>query len=212
MKLQDLFEMPNYINKEMPVLKTNFRPSYSITTIDREFIIIGKYTISNIEYWVLLKTDKSFAVLGKIGSISDEVRLLVIAKLDLKPTLDLSWEKEFDIEAQNVIQVDGVEVLDASEKMQGFGSLFYKSLAKYGYVLISDTTQYKGGLELWKKLAKTASKDNLKVHIIQDGEPLMSGSEALNYNGTNYPDEKIWGSASVGPEESLKHVLLVLKM
>lgn len=210
MKVSELFEMPQYINKEMPILG-DFNLFYSEESIERLFDKVSIFKVGEDEFAVLIKKSRADAVLGKFSFRDNETfGVSVIGKLEFKDTLDLSWINEIHVSAKNVLQVDGVS-LNAEVRSGGLGTHFYVALVKYGFVLISDTLQYTGGRKLWDKLARTSKSNSVNVFIVADGEVVMDGDNPLKYNGKNYSEDEIWGPETNNPSNSKKHVLLVLK-
>lgn len=210
MKLSELLgEAPDFISRELPVTDNEFRYRfYSDDTIQREFLILAKNNVDGQTILTLIKKDYSFAVIGERASRpSDNVKgIKLIGHLDFKSTVDWEyWPKEAYVVDQRILQVDGVQVLNA-EKMRGFAKLLYESIVDAGYVLVSDTTQYIGGRKLWEKLA-TSSKHN--VLLVKNGHLILDDNHPLVYNGTNYPADVIWKEPA-GINDSAKHLLLVL--
>lgn len=211
MKIEDLFEMPDFINKEMPVVMSGTMRFYSEDTVNRDFDIIGKVKINDEEFWSILKKDKSFAVIGVLSVRKEDqkVGLSLIGKLEFKNKPDLSYD-EVIFTPKNVLQVDVVEVY-SKEKSNGFGYNLYLSLVEHGYVLISDHTQYVGGRKLWEKLAKF-SGNKFDVYVIDNGNVILDESgKPLKYDGKNIADEKIWKAPSKTAKESTRYVLLAMK-
>ena len=204
---------PDFGNREMITLKP-MTFSYSEETVKREFDIVAHFDISNQKYWVIIKRDRSFAVVGYFGNLPEDntaFRLIIIAKADFKEDLELSFFNEIDIKKNNALQIDGVEVYD-SRKMGGIGSRFYFALAQYGFVVISDNFQYLGGKALWKKIASRAKQENCSVFVIDDGEPLTDeNGNLIEYDGSNLDDDELWATTDVPVNERKKYVLFVLK-
>ena len=214
MKLSALLESPpDFGNREMPVFTSKFN-TYSMDTVERDFDIISKIDSGDIEYWVILRKNRLLACVGHLGSrdkVKDEPGFVVMAQLELKPKPDLSFFKDIEVIAKNVLQVDGVVVYD-SMKTYGLGAKFYLALAKHGFVIISDTFQYLGGKALWKKLGRTASENSCTVYVVDDGEPLMDENENLiEYDGANIDDGELWATEDVPVKDRKKYTLFVLK-
>ena len=211
MKLSQLLEAPpDFGNREISTFGSSFG-TYSTETIDREFEIIARVKREDSEYWVLLKKNKSFAVLGYLVKRDEtEVGVKIVGQIDFKADLDLSFFTDIKIKAPNELQVDGVEIQD-KKRMANFGTSLYFALAQFGYVLISDTFHYIGGQALWKRVAKDAARENCAVLVIGDGEPLMADGEPIEYNGQNIPDSELWAGTDVPVKERKRHVLFVLK-
>jgi hypothetical protein len=199
MKIFDLTEMPSYIDREM--ISVHDTPAfYSETTIKDLFNIVE----TSGEYVVLLRKDMARAIIGKVSIRSDGVNgVIPFGYIDFKQTPDLSWT--YNIRSvRKCLQVNGAE-LSTLEKKQGLGSFAYVSLAKAGYTIISDTTHYLGGRKLWDKLARTASVNGTRVMVADNGSIVCD-----TYDGTNYPQNRIWGPITSGPENSRRHILLIL--
>jgi hypothetical protein len=213
MQLKDLLEMPTFVNRELPIIDMGYSLLfYSSNTIQREFDVLGKRTIGDNEYWTILKKDKSFAVIGIVGVRKEDGvgGLNIIGHVDFKSMVDLSWSKDISIDNKNVLQVDGVQIIN-KEKMKGFGYNLYSMIVDAGFVIISDTVHYVGGKALWKRIAEYSNTNNYKVYIIDNGEVVMKDDKPLPYNGYNYPENLIWSNEKSSYNDSKKHVLFVLK-
>lgn len=204
---------PDFGDREMITMKP-LTLSYSEETIKREFDIVANFDTGGQKYWVIIKRDRSFAVVGYFGNLPEdktEFRLIIIAKADFKDDLELSFFNEIDVSAKNALQIDGVEVYD-TKKMSGIGSRFYFALAKYGFVIISDNFQYLGGKALWKKIASKADSENCSVYVINEGEPLTDrDGDLINYDGSNLDDDELWATIDVPVNDRKKYVLFILK-
>ena len=86
MKIEELFEMPEFIDKEMPVVMSGTMRFYSEDTIKRDFDSIGKVKVNDEEVWSILKKDKSFAVIGILSVRKEDkkIGLNLIGKLEFK--------------------------------------------------------------------------------------------------------------------------------
>lgn len=203
---------PDFGDREMPAM-THKINSYSLDTINREFDVVKKFTLDK-EFWVLIKKNRNFAVVGFLNSRNsayDDPGFEIVCHLDFKSDLELSFFNEIDVSAKNALQVDGVEVYDAI-KMRGIGSQFYFALAKYGFVIISDNFQYLGGKALWKKIASKADSENCAVYVINEGEPLTDeDGDLINYDGNNLDDDELWAPIDVPVNDRKKYVLFILK-
>ena len=213
MKLSQLLEgPPEFLNKEMPVVQTSSTIRfYSDSTIKREFDIIGKVKKGEDEYWSIISKDHSFAVIGVVGVRKQDqtVGLHMLGTLDFKDHPDLSSKRPINT-PEGALQIDSVVVYD--KKFNGIGYELYKSLVKYGFVLVSDHTQYRGGKALWQKIVKAAVADGLEVYVIDDGEPVCDkDEEPLKYDGHNISDDKIWNEPTNNMKDSKYFTLLVLR-
>jgi hypothetical protein len=212
MKLETLLEAPDFIDKEMPVIMNGTLNFYSNDTIKREFDVIGTVKIASEIYWTVLKKDKSFAVIGQLGKRKedDKVGIQIIGTVEFKNKPDFSFDKLIKTN-KNVLQVDGVQIHDKS-RFRGVGFNLYKSLVDYGYVVVSDHVQYRGGKKLWEKIANLSTASNYSVYIINDGEvSLDDNGDPLKYNGTNLADDKIWATPATKTTDSRRYVLLLMK-
>ena len=211
MKLETLLEMPDYIKKEMPVINASTVNFYSEDTINREFNIIGKTKSENSEYWTIIKKNKSFAVIGELVVREEDKRvgIKLVGQLDFKDKPDFAFDRLISI-PESVLQVDSVVVY--SNKFKGMGFNLYLSLVKYGYIIVSDHTQYEGGKKLWEKIARLSSAKEYSVFIVDNGEPRTdSDGNIIEYDGTNLKDDTIWGDVDSKIENSRRYVLLVMK-
>ena len=94
---------PDFGDREMITMKP-LTLSYSEETIKREFDIVANFDTGGQKYWVIIKRDRSFAVVGYFGNLPEdktEFRLIIIAKADFKDALELSFFNEIDVSAKN---------------------------------------------------------------------------------------------------------------
>lgn len=212
MKISELLEMPDLKNTEMQsVPKLNM--SYSFDTVKRVFDVIGKTDVDGVEYWALIKKDRSQAILGHLGQRmpANTPGLVIDGELEFKDVLDLAYFRKLDISPKNAIQVDGVQ-LDAAKRFKNMGSWLYLALARYGYVIVSDTLQFVGGQMLWKSLGRIAQQNGCSVYIIEEGTVMLDASgHPLKYNGANVPYEQLWAGTEVKVADRKKYTLFVLK-
>ena len=159
--------MPDFIDKEMPIVTLNSTLRfYSVDTIDREFDIIGQCKVKDETYWTILKKNKSFATIGRVGKRKEDGKggVQIIGTLDFKDKPDFSFSKLIE-SGKNVLQVDSVQISD-KEKFNGIGFHLYENLVEYGFIIVSDHTQYIGGKKLWEKISKQSSAKNYSVYIM----------------------------------------------
>jgi hypothetical protein len=186
MKLKDLLEAPDFHNKEMPVIISGTLRFYSEDTVNREFDIIGKVKQNDETFWIVLKKDKSFAVLGQLSTRKEDkkVGIQVIGRIDFKDKPDFAFDRLIDIH-EHVLQVDSVEIYN-NNKFQGLGYNLYKTLTDYGYVIVSDHSQYIGGRKLWEKISRLSTAKDYSVYIVNNGHPVLDDNDKpLEYDGTN---------------------------
>jgi hypothetical protein len=212
MSVQDLLEAPpDFLNKEMPIISSSTLMFYSETTIKDLFNIIDKKQIQNQMFWVLLRKDKTMAVVGYIGNRKEDNKLglYITGTVEFKPTLDISYTTNFD--SNSAMQVDGVQVNPLVAR-GGQGYFLYSALVKAGYVIISDNLQYVGGRKLWNKIVTLGKNDGIIVRVVDNGT-IMTDNDGnpIEYNGTNIPDDVIWADPSNDPKESKRFVVLVAK-
>ena len=213
MGLSQLLEgPPDFLDKEMPVVTSSSINFYSESTIKREFDIVGKIKNGDKEYWTIINKDRSFAVIGELGTRKQDgaIGLYILGQLDFKDKPDFSSKRWVDA-PEHVLQVDSV-VVYVKSKFKGIGYDFYKAIVKYGFVLVSDHTQYRGGKALWQKIVKQALADGLEICVVADGEPILGDDgKPLAYDGKNIPDDVIWNAPTNDQSKSKYFTLLVLR-
>lgn len=169
---------------------------YSDDTLARDFEFIFKGKDSNdAEFYVVMHKDKSIAVIGKpsIRKMDGKSGMEIIGTAEFKDAPDVSSSKLI-VFSHNVLQIDSVEVAKKF-KARGYGFYLYFALASAGYSIISNSTQYRGGKELWKKIARQMVNNLYNVFIIQDGEVLLSDSgDPVVYDGANIDDAELWSA------------------
>jgi hypothetical protein len=196
MKLEELMETPVLDPTEMPVNMQPHRPFVSVDTIEREYRIIAKEkTPTGEEYYVMLRKHNDQAVIGIPGFRETDKKpgVAVLGTAGFKQGVQLSGTQTFNLNT-NVLQVDGVRIGDKA-KHQGWGFYLYLTLAKCGYVVISDNTQYIGGKELWKKVARNVINSNYKVYVIDSGVVRVGADGTpVVYDGHNIDDAELWSA------------------
>lgn len=207
MKLEDLSETPQYVDKELDkkfeirgvfvsddTLKVDYDQLY-----DRDDPDIGK-----IEAFI--KKSKSAAIIGlrqkRESDGKNGVRPHCI--VEFKNKVNLNGIKHIP-GSQNDLQVSIVTTSENSRR-SGFGMLLYLALAKNGFTVVSDNTQYIGGKALWKTLASNMIGSKYKVFVLENGELMMDGDKPIVYDGSNIDEALLW-SESVDK----KYVLFALK-
>jgi hypothetical protein len=202
MKVEELFEMPQFINRELPTLISgNFKKFYTTNSITAKYDIIFDKT-----FIVGLSKDKTFAFIGERGERPDDNApgAYILGSVDFKKPLNISSIEDIDV-PEKVLQIDGVEI-NKIQQRRGVGYYLYLALIQAGYVVISDNLQYLGGKELWKKVAKKAIKNNYEVYISDDTELRMKDGKPEVYDGLNIDDAEIWSI-----NNSKTYTLLVAK-
>jgi len=205
MRLDELLltEMPMLSNREMDddpdaePFSVYFMTNKALE--ERKYRLMGKQ--DNVE--VYLDDDHDTAIIGTRGQRHDgEDGVQVIGQLLFKLSLQLGTEERREF-SPNVLQVDLVQVAKQT-KFAGLGTFLYHSLVSKGYTIISDTKQFKGGAELWKKIARSHASNEV-VMILDHGHLKMDGDEPFYYDGKNLPDDEIWAE-----EDKLKKFVLLV--
>lgn len=180
MKVTNLIEMPMFIDREMRTKDSglakmhlaNLKKNYKIVQHDSDgsFVAIAK--------------DKTKAIAGTIDG-NDVIRHIE-GTLEVPPPIE---------GLSNAVVMKYVEAA-AATKGSGFGQLLYKGLASAGYPVVSDDLQMRGGRAIWTKLANTLPND-LVVNLADSRTGKLVRDDkggVVNYNGTNYNSDIIWGN------------------
>jgi hypothetical protein len=201
MKLNQLFEGPYDMGSEYrPSIKMDAYPSRA--GLEREMEFLGDLDRQGKVYSFWLSHKKQILKVTTPGKddIGQDRELVVTAiTFDNRAHLDLPKE----------LQVDTVYT---HEKYRGLwlGGISYILLAHYGYTIVSDFTQYRGGIELWKKLARESEARDYMVRVWDDENQQFITDEhgiIINYNAANLDDDVIWQSIA---DHSKGTTLLVL--
>jgi hypothetical protein len=208
MKLKDLLEAPMLDPSEMPDNIGPMRPFISMDTVKRDFSVIAHdFTGSGEEYFVVLRKHTDNAVIGLPGvrRPDKKVGIDVFGEVSFKHSVRFTGMQTFDVGRQ-VIQVDSVRVGKDIQKF-GWGLYLYLSLARAGYVVISDNKQYIGGKELWKKIASNVVDSKYKVYVIDSGNVRLDpAGKPVVYDGHNIDDAELWSL-----DASRKYTLFALR-
>lgn len=183
---EDQFGQP----AELKMDTSDFTHFYSDRTLNDLFTLVE----DDPRFVVYLRKDHYGAFIGQRGKRKgDNVPgATVLITLDFKEQMISNSNPSLSL--PGAVQVDLVIVNDAQQARGGFGTQLYKSLVtKLGLSIISDNTQYKGGKELWKRLA--SSQQGYIINIIEDGKVRMGeDGKPFVYNGTNLPDDELWSA------------------
>lgn len=188
MKLNDLFEGPPYDlgNLTHPIWKDE--DLISDNALARDYIFLGTLERAGKEFnYHLLKTKRSALVTHKKENA--EKNNIVVTLL---------FQKAPGLPVKNELQVDTV-MADPAFQSRDLTSALYIVLARYGYAVISDFTQYTGGKKLWQKLAKESEIRKFVVRIWDDEAQDWVKDEngvPVVYNAANITDDKIWQAVS----------------
>lgn len=195
MNLKQLLEMPQYYHKEMKSDPHDQMTPFFITDERME----ERYT-------VLAQRDNVVAVIAKDGGNAmvcvrttrhdGESGVMSYGNLIFKANFKIGAAVDsLQLQAQKVLQVSVVTVVN-DDKFKGLASFLYSSLVQAGYTVISDTSHFIGGRQLWKKLARS-HLPNEGVYLINNGNAVMDADgKPLEYNGTNVPDADIWSTST----------------
>ncbi len=192
MKVQELFEMPTLINRELTV--TDVRVEImSKNTLDREYNVLGHLDNDGVLVGAFIKKNNSSAIIGRLAKRDDEIEALhIICTLSFHP---MDEDKRMELgEAGHgkVVQVDTVTAADEA-RGAGYGYQLYKFLLDAGYTVVSDNIHFRAGKELWKKIIRRSGRDMHNVYILTRGEYVKDKSgNPIAYNGSNIPEDQIW--------------------
>lgn len=196
MKLSELLEMA-------PVLKNSEADTLSLhqlfltdEAMERDFSIIGKISIGGNDYIIALRNSGAIAVIGKTGKrkLDEKPGIEIIGDVKFKHNQTISGLKSFPAD-DKILQVNTV-VVEPSFRTFGFGFYIYLTLAKAGYMIVSDNTQYIGGKALWKKIAAKVLKDDYAVYVLDHGEVRLDDKgDPIVYDGSNIDDAELWSES-----------------
>jgi hypothetical protein len=111
------------------------------------------------------------------------------------------------VDASRLLQVDKVSI-DKDFQGLGIASYAYAQLAKRGFTVLSDTSQFADGKMLWKKMATKAQLRDYKIFVLDDEYGFIEkNGQPISYDGTNIDDAQIWTS---GEDYSGAHILLMM--
>ena len=204
-----LSEMPREIGKDAPFYFKIDDIFVSQEALVRTYDLLGNIDINNVAYKTWLSKTKGRSLITtaipnpdeipytiRTSSVSDSPRQLVVVDLHFKNT---------QLPIRNPLQVDTVST-NTRFTNNGLALMLYVVLARYDYSVISDGTQYNGGIGLWKKIAIESNDRKYVVRIWdknsndwlknQNGEP-------IKYDGKNLNHESVWNSVTSEPNSWL---------
>lgn len=190
MKITDILtEMPQIINKELPVFNLGTHKRFN--TFDT--LSIKYITIIDQPYYVGLSKDNSYAIIGEYNNrdYDNAKGVNIIGSIEFKTPLNISSTKL--ITNAKILQVDGVQV-DKDYQRDGIGYYLYFALITAGYAIVSDNIQYLGGQAIWKKIAKLSNIYNYKVYIMDDMVIRTNNGVPVYYDSSNIDDCEIWST------------------
>lgn len=194
MKLRELYESPYFMGGEY---KNNIAAEWypSLPGLHRGFQHLAELTLSvNEVYNLWLSNDNSYAIIT-IEAQDPTARELgqrqrVVTKITFDNRSNLPVPKELQVELVHT---------HSNYQHRFLAGMLYILLARYGFSIISDFTQYLGGQTLWKKIASMAESKNYSVFIWSDenGDWLRDDAgEPIKYNAANVGDDEIWQDIS----------------
>lgn len=113
------------------------------------------------------------------------------------------------VEESKTLQVDSVYTRPEFREF-GIASFVYTLLVEKGFIIVSDTSQFSDGKQLWKKISREAKFYDYVIHIIDDekGFAKDKSGKVIAYDSSNIDDAKIWTS---GMNFDGEHILLMMK-
>jgi hypothetical protein len=205
MKLRELLaEMPTNLGKDAPFVFSVDGFYRSTGSLSRECQYLGEADIDGKPFKFWLSNNYTQAFVTTEAEDNPEFKdgngnptNLVVVDLNLKST--------GDIDTPNPIQVDTVST-NSKYLGAGLASVLYTVIARYGYSVISDYTQYNGGVNLWKKIARLSGprKYVVKIWSIPAQDWLRDdNSLPVTYNEVNLQQGEVWNSISQSPQTLL---------
>lgn len=208
MKLEDLKEAPQYVDKE---LDKKFETSVVFASDDAlksDYDELLKIHDPNgdEDLEAYIRKSKSAAIIGhrEVRQSDGKHGLRPYTRVEFKKTPNLDGIRYISSN-DDVLQVSIVTTSEQNRKL-GFGMLLYLALAKNGFTIVSDNTQYVGGKELWKSIASKVVGSRYKIFVLENGDLMMDGDEPVVYDGSNIDDALLWSENS-----DKKYTLFALK-
>ena len=167
-------------------------------SLDREFKLVKEAA----DFSVYINNEHDMAIIGKMGHRpkgDKKYGIAIYVTVDFKHQQKISTSNP-SAQLRGALQVDMVAVHKRNMGGRGYAHNMYYALADLGITIISDNTQFRGGKELWKKLAANAAP-NYVINIIEDARVrLDDNGKPFEYNGSNLPDDELW-SGKLMPQE-----------
>lgn len=210
MKLRELFEAPELRNRTIDAVEEkwiNREDTFiSFNAADRSYYALkenSKFKTENEQPVKILMTKKhymSIAAIPKFNKATQEDALLLLSKIMFKDHISINLPKEL----KNVLQVDKVVTVKRYQDT-GLASYMYALIAKNGFTIVSDTVQYLGGKQLWKRMARLAHLNDYKINIWDQrtGYVKDENGNILEHNISNIDDAIIWKENSIGQQTVL---------
>lgn len=207
--------------REMPYIvsgdyfpKEAWEPTYiSSRTLLRDYSPFGSKLFSGVcvQFYSENKSDNIIGVAHALKANSEVTNEEVFSlkfKRDHERTIIKYPE---DINPLDVLQVSHVYITEnLNLRGRGMPSFIYASLAKSGFVVVSDADQFLDGKELWKSMAYAAKLRNYRINIINSrtGQYLKDSRGIISYDTTNVDDSDIWSHSG---DFNRQDVLLTLR-
>jgi len=196
--LDFIYETP--VRYPSPKITPTKNGTIAVDSLNTRFKKIGESNFKGFGHLTVFVADTdAFA----IGVPTDELnsgqeRVDQVFRLVFKDEPTFSAAKQFS----NSKQVKWVKV-DPAHQNDDISSTIYTMLARSGYAIISDLTQYEPGVKLWKRLAR-----DLGVLVVDVTRGVLTnGGQPIIYDGNNIPNKDIWSTA---PDRSKEDIVLVL--
>lgn len=190
MKASELFEGPYSIDSDYrPHIKMDSYPSLAGLRRENEFLGTLTKDGSDYNFWI----NNGHTVVEITTEANDDIgqlRQLVVTKIRFDNRSHLPVKKE--------LQVDTVYTHEKYRKEWLAGAL-YILLSRYGFSIVSDFSQYRGGIGLWKKLATESDARKYSVRVWDDETSDWikdSDGSPVNYGANNLSDDEIWKDIS----------------
>jgi hypothetical protein len=204
MKVSDiLFEGPYLIDQDAkPNIKIDSYPSLEGLKRECNFLGTLEKDGSVFNFWI----NHSNQVAHVTTEAHDDIKQL----RQLVVTTVRFHTKGPGLPVKKELQVDTVYTHSKFRNLWLAGSM-YIVLARYGFSIVSDFSQYRGGKELWKKLARESEARKYIVNVWDDGQQdwvKTSTNQVLSYTANNLDDDRVWIDISQHSEST---TLLVLR-
>lgn len=196
MKILDLLEMPYEISGSMPKNSDEQETDTKLTTIsdftlNRGYTKIGSFLpaisgrglvsfhMENTDHFVI----GTVKVLVRINRSKTEVRNKSIFNLSFKASTTLECDIP-DFKNRKILQVNRVRTAAENQGL-GIAVAAYVNLAKSGFVVLSDSTQFTDGKMLWKSIINIAELKHYKIAIINVETGIIGSYDDID-------ESKIW--------------------
>lgn len=169
--------MPEFLDVEFSSIGTLKHPSYYDASHVDGYTLISTTTHCGIDVSIFLSVplkSTSIGVLDETSSMYCEYgRAQITDMSNFYP---------------NGITLSHTQIV-RDHRRQGFGTLWYYELARYGYTIVSDSVHMRGGKALWQKIVRDLPED-LIVGIY---DTALKKWLCENYTPSSYPENGIWG-------------------